>query len=114
MGGFGTWSLAIEHPEEFAAIVPICVGGDTIDIWKLRHTAVWCFGKRYRCAAGKGKRTAFFAPEQNVPFAANAPRLIKLHFYKPFLWGVGVGEQRDSNPGNFITLPLRVEYWVQY
>jgi len=43
MGGFGTWSLAMEHPDEFAAIVPICGGGDTSDIWKLRHTAVWCF-----------------------------------------------------------------------
>ncbi|MCK7555450.1 alpha/beta hydrolase-fold protein [Chitinophaga sedimenti] len=38
MGGFGTWALAIKHPEEFAAIAPICGGGDTTDIWKLRYT----------------------------------------------------------------------------
>lgn len=28
MGGFGTWSLATHTPERFAAIVPICGGGD--------------------------------------------------------------------------------------
>ncbi len=27
MGGFGTWHLAAEHPERFAAIAPICGGG---------------------------------------------------------------------------------------
>lgn len=43
MGGFGTWDLAIKHPELFAAIVPICGGGDSKDIWKLRHMPVWCF-----------------------------------------------------------------------
>ena len=43
MGGFGTWALAIKHPEEFAAIVPICGGGDTTDAWKLRNIPVWCF-----------------------------------------------------------------------
>src|SRR5437016_4539745 len=24
MGGFGTWALAVKHPEEFAAIAPVC------------------------------------------------------------------------------------------
>ena len=43
MGGFGTWALAIKHPEEFAAIAPICGGGDTSDAWKLRNIPVWCF-----------------------------------------------------------------------
>jgi predicted peptidase len=28
MGGFGTWSIAIDHPELFAAIAPISGGGD--------------------------------------------------------------------------------------
>ena len=27
MGGFGTWALAAEHPDVFAAIAPICGGG---------------------------------------------------------------------------------------
>lgn len=28
MGGFGTWSLGLSHPEIFAAIAPVCGGGD--------------------------------------------------------------------------------------
>jgi hypothetical protein len=43
MGGFGTWALAMKHPEEFAAIAPVCGGGDTTDAWKLRNIPVWCF-----------------------------------------------------------------------
>jgi dienelactone hydrolase len=43
MGGFGTWELAMKHPDEFAAIAPVCGGGDTADVWKLRHIPVWCF-----------------------------------------------------------------------
>ena len=43
MGGRGTWELAQEHPELFAAIVPICGRANTSDAWKLRHMSVWCF-----------------------------------------------------------------------
>lgn len=43
MGGFGTWAMAMEYPELFAAIIPICGGGDTSKVRKLRHTPVWCF-----------------------------------------------------------------------
>ncbi len=43
MGGFGTWALAIKHPEEFAAIIPICSGGDSAEAWRLRHIPIWCF-----------------------------------------------------------------------
>ena len=31
MGGYGTWSLGLTHPERFAAIAPICGGGQVID-----------------------------------------------------------------------------------
>lgn len=30
MGGYGTWSLGLEHPERFAAIAPCCGGGERI------------------------------------------------------------------------------------
>ena len=30
MGGFGTWSLAAYSPKRFAAIVPICGGGEAV------------------------------------------------------------------------------------
>ncbi|MBL7745555.1 MAG: dienelactone hydrolase family protein [Chitinophagaceae bacterium] len=43
MGGFGTWEFAMRHPEEFAAIAPVCGGGDTTEAWKLRNIAVWNF-----------------------------------------------------------------------
>ena len=37
MGGFGTWSLGLTHPEKFAAIAPICGGGQTIQITLAQH-----------------------------------------------------------------------------
>lgn len=30
MGGYGSWSLGLKHPERFAAIAPICGGGDPV------------------------------------------------------------------------------------
>jgi predicted peptidase len=32
MGGYGTWSVALNHPERFAAVVPICGGASTGDL----------------------------------------------------------------------------------
>lgn len=32
MGGFGTWGLAMRHPEKFAAIVAVCGGGRVRDV----------------------------------------------------------------------------------
>jgi predicted peptidase len=32
MGGFGVWSLAVNHAERFAAAAPICGGGNGIDV----------------------------------------------------------------------------------
>ena len=43
MGGFGTWSLAAYTPKRFAAIVPICGGGDTAIARRLAHLPVWVF-----------------------------------------------------------------------
>ncbi|HEU4470510.1 MAG TPA: dienelactone hydrolase family protein [Flavisolibacter sp.] len=43
MGGFGTWELAMKYPGEFAAIAPVCGGGDTANAWKFRNVPVWCF-----------------------------------------------------------------------
>lgn len=43
MGGFGTWDLAAKYPRTFAAIIPICGGGDTSTVWQLDKTPVWCF-----------------------------------------------------------------------
>jgi predicted peptidase len=43
MGGQGTWSLAAAHPERWAAIVPICHGGDTKSVAKFKDIPCWCF-----------------------------------------------------------------------
>ena len=68
MGGFGSWKLAIKYPEEFAAVVPICGGGDTAEIWKLRHTAVWCFHG---------------AKDNNVPLERDQQMIGALRAYNP-------------------------------
>jgi predicted esterase len=43
MGGFGTWSLAQAAPERFAAIAPICGGGNLESICVMRDVPVWAF-----------------------------------------------------------------------
>jgi predicted peptidase len=43
MGGFGTWSLAASHPDRWAAIVPICGGGDPQTADKIKDLPCWCF-----------------------------------------------------------------------
>ena len=43
MGGFGTWTLAALHPERFAAIAPICGGGNPADAKKLKDLPIWVF-----------------------------------------------------------------------
>jgi len=51
MGGYGTWSLGTQYPERFAAIAPICGGGETIRVLlasrrkavDLKSLGVWAF-----------------------------------------------------------------------
>jgi predicted peptidase len=43
MGGFVVWSLAAEHPDKFAAIVPICGAGNVADAKKLSALPIWVF-----------------------------------------------------------------------
>jgi predicted peptidase len=43
MGGYGTWSLAAAHPDRFAAIAPICGGGNTWDARRVANLPVWVF-----------------------------------------------------------------------
>jgi predicted peptidase len=43
MGGFGTWALAAAYPERFAAIAPICGGGEGFMADKLKDMPVWAF-----------------------------------------------------------------------
>jgi predicted peptidase len=51
MGGYGSWSLGTKYPERFAAIAPICGGGEQIPVLlasaqkraALRGMGVWAF-----------------------------------------------------------------------
>lgn len=51
MGGYGSWSLATKYPERFAAVAPICGGGDILHILlpapgkeaALKRLPVWAF-----------------------------------------------------------------------
>jgi predicted peptidase len=51
MGGYGTWNLGLRYPERFAAIAPICGGGDVIPILlpapgkeaRLKRLPIWAF-----------------------------------------------------------------------
>lgn len=51
MGGYGSWTLASRHPDRFAAVVPICGGGSSIDpkiaggkhLEALKTLPIWAF-----------------------------------------------------------------------
>jgi predicted peptidase len=43
MGGYGSWDLAMRAPERFAAVVPICGGGDETHADRLVKTPLWAW-----------------------------------------------------------------------
>jgi predicted peptidase len=51
MGGYGTWNLGLAYPEKFAAIAPVCGGGELISVivadnvkaQALKTLGVWAF-----------------------------------------------------------------------
>jgi predicted peptidase len=43
MGGYATWKLAIEETARFAAIAPVCGGGEPRSACRLKHVPVWAF-----------------------------------------------------------------------
>lgn len=43
MGGFGTWRLASDHPEMFAAAVPVCGAGDPNKVSNLVKLPIWAW-----------------------------------------------------------------------
>jgi predicted peptidase len=43
MGGFGAWELATQAPQRFAAIAPICGGGNPVQARRLRNLPIWVF-----------------------------------------------------------------------
>ncbi len=43
MGGFGAWDIAQRMPEMFAAVMPVCGGGDTNQAGQFKNLPVWAF-----------------------------------------------------------------------
>jgi predicted peptidase len=43
MGGYGTWDLAMQYPEKFAALVPICGAGDAASVALIKNVPTWIF-----------------------------------------------------------------------
>ncbi|MDB5308875.1 MAG: hypothetical protein JWO38_3077 [Gemmataceae bacterium] len=43
MGGYGTWSLAAAHPDRWAAIVPVCGGGNPKTAETIKAIPTWVF-----------------------------------------------------------------------
>jgi predicted peptidase len=43
MGGYGAWALGIAHPEMFAAVAPVCGGGEPDRVCALKNVPVWAF-----------------------------------------------------------------------
>ena len=43
MGGYGTFALSAAHPEKFAAIAPICGGGDPKTADRIKGLPAWVF-----------------------------------------------------------------------
>ncbi len=43
MGGYGTWAWGAETPERFAALAPICGGGDPEKAKQLTKVPIWAF-----------------------------------------------------------------------
>jgi predicted esterase len=43
MGGFGSWQTAVEFPNRFAAVAPVCGGGDPADAARIADVPIWAF-----------------------------------------------------------------------
>jgi len=58
MGGYGAWALGAAHPERFAAIAPICGGGDVAWAGSLSRVPIWAFhGDRDRVVPPRESET---------------------------------------------------------
>ena len=83
MGGSGTWSLAAAHPNKWAAIAPICGGGDPSNADKIKHLPCWCFcGDQDSAKLVENNRTMIKA----LKGAGGNPRYTELPFVGHNSW----------------------------
>ncbi|AKD58519.1 phospholipase/carboxylesterase [Spirosoma radiotolerans] len=44
MGGYGVWQTAVNYPDKFAAVMPLCGGcDDSTQICRIKHMPIWTF-----------------------------------------------------------------------
>ncbi len=69
MGGFGAFQLAATAPQRFAALVPICGGGDTTWAERLKDLPTWIFhgAKDTRVPCDESKRMAVALEQLGAP-----------------------------------------------
>lgn len=77
MGGFGTWSIAVNHPKRFATVVPICGGGNPVAVRRmarnraadLKELNVWAFhgAKDPTVALGESESMVAALKQAGVP-----------------------------------------------
>ena len=76
MGGRGTWVLAAQHPERFAAIAPICGWGEPFAAFRLKDLPTWIFHGARDPVVPAGKSQEMFAA-----IRAAGGRKVKLTIY---------------------------------
>ena len=65
MGGRGVWNLLAEHPDFFAAAVPVCGWGEPETAYRFSHVPIWVFhGARDGVIAAQYSRDMVEALEQ--------------------------------------------------
>lgn len=75
MGGYGSWEWALRSPQRFAALVPICGGGDERQAARLSSLPIWCFhGDADRVVPVERSRTMIEA----IRAAGGSPRYSEL------------------------------------
>lgn len=66
MGGYAVWRLAADYPEQWAAIAPVCGGGDVNSVAALQDIPVWCV---------HGEQDPFVSVEESRRLVAEMRRL---------------------------------------
>lgn len=65
MGGVGTWGLIANHPEKFAAAIPVCGTWSAKDAAKMNGVAIWAFhGEDDKSVPVSGSRDMIAALKQ--------------------------------------------------
>jgi predicted esterase len=83
MGGYGTWRTASLYPQQFAAIVPICGGGETEWATSLTGIPIWAFHGRQDESVQVAETTKMI---DAIQLAGGTPRLTVYPEGKHYIW----------------------------